>query len=257
MKLVESMHVIKNECITKDIYKMIISGNNVKLMSKPGQFVTIKIDNNDSLILRRPISICEIDQENNCFTIIYRVVGKGTELLTNKKVGDNIDILGPLGNGFNIDNINKNKITVIVGGGIGIPPLYELAKRLKEQNIRIIIILGFNSYADIFYEKEFKQLSETYISTIDGSYGYKGNALDLIDKKNINFDYIYACGPKGMLKAIDDKYRTTKKGYLSLEEKMACGIGACTGCVCKIRGKNEYKRVCKDGPIFALGEIEL
>jgi dihydroorotate dehydrogenase electron transfer subunit len=256
MKLVELMKVIENKALTNDIYKMIIHGKNVKLMNKPGQFVAIKIDD-ESLILRRPISISEIDKKNNYFTIIYRVVGKGTELLINKKPGDNINIFGPLGNGFNIDNINKDKTVLIVGGGIGIPPLYELAKGLKKKNIKVITVLGFNSHQDIFYEKEFKELNETYISTIDGSYGYKGNVIDLIDSKNINFDYIYACGPKGMLKAIDDKYRNIKKGYLSLEEKMACGVGACTGCICKISGKDEYKRVCKDGPIFALGEMEL
>lgn len=257
MKLVESMQVIKNKCLTRDVYKMIISGENVRLMNTPGQFVTIKIDNNDSLILRRPISICEIDKEKNCFTIIYRVVGKGTEILANKKAGDTIDILGPLGNGFSIENIDKNKVVLIAGGGIGIPPLYELSKKLKKKNIKVITVLGFNSCQDIFYEKEFNELNETYISTIDGSYGYKGNVLDLINNKDINFDYIYACGPKGMLKSINNKYQNKKKGYLSLEERMACGIGACTGCVCKVMGKDEYKRVCKDGPIFALGEIEL
>lgn len=256
MSKVEDMKIISNLEIAKDIYELVVQGENVELMKEPGQFVNLKIDSMSHLILRRPISICEIDMLNKQFKMIYRVEGEGTKLLSRKTYGDTLNILGPLGRGYPEFAIENHQTALIIGGGIGIPPLYELTKRLHNRNISVISVLGFSSISDVFYEEEFKKYSEVYISTIDGSYGFLGNVIDLIKTKKLQFDVIYSCGPKAMLKAIQTEYKDHKTGYISVEERMACGIGACYACVCDTN-KNSSVRVCKEGPVFKLDEVIL
>ncbi len=258
MKLIEDMKIVKNCEIAKNIYEMTLTGDNVKLMNQPGQFVNIKITEMSQLILRRPISICEIDQEKKQIKLIYRIKGQGTEILAKKLPGEVINIFGPLGNGYPEYSIKNHETALLVGGGIGVAPLYELAKRLSRRKIKVKSVLGFATMTDVFYEKEFSFYGEVHVATIDGSYNFNGNVLDLIKSKNLQFDVIYGCGPQAMLKAINDEYINLKKGYLSLEERMACGIGACYACVCdKANKSTETVRICKEGPVFKLGEVEI
>jgi len=256
--LTEDMTIISNTKIAKEIYELVVKGMNVELMKEPGQFVNIQIDSISQFILRRPISICEIDEASHQFKMIYRIEGEGTRRLAEKNKGDTINIFGPLGRGFPTFSINHHETALIIGGGIGIAPLYELAKRLSTLKINVITVLGFATQSGVFYEEEFKRYSEVHIATIDGSYGYKGNVLNLIKSKGINFDIIYSCGPTLMLKAIQDAYKHHKRGYVSVEERMACGIGACFACVCEPSDKTIHTlRACKEGPVFALDEVTL
>ena len=188
--------------------------------------------------------------------MIYRAEGEGTKLLSQKDAGEQIEILGPLGTGFDIEEVAANETVLLVGGGIGVPPMYEMAKRLHAKGNKVIAVLGFASTCDVFYEEEFKAYADVHIATMDGSHGFKGNVVELINEKQLNFDWIYGCGPKVMLKAIDEEFGQTKKGYLSFEERMACGIGACYACVCQLNS-GKMARVCKEGPVFKLGEVAL
>lgn len=255
MRLTEVMTIVRNDEIAEDIFDLVITGENTKIMNQPGQFVNIKVNEVSEPILRRPISICEIDKANNKFRMIYRTEGKGTKLLSQKQKGDKIDILGPLGTGFPEFDVKENETALLVGGGIGVPPLYELAKRLHKKGIKVVTVLGFAGKKNVFFEEEFRSHSEVYVATVDGSYGSKGYVTDIIENNNIDFDVIYACGPTPMLKALDLKYKSDKRGYLSFEERMACGIGACYACVCKTNNGG-YSRVCKEGPVFSLGEVK-
>lgn len=238
--------VVSNKKIADKTFQMILKGDTSKI-SKPGQFLNIKIDDGFKYFLRRPISICTY--KANEITIIYKILGKGTEVLAQKTIGDELDILLPLGNGYTIKN--KPKKQILIGGGVGVPPLYELAKKMYSQGITFDVVLGFNTKNDVFYEKEFKKYSDhIYIATMDGSYGYKGNVLDLIKGLELKFDYYYSCGPEKMLEAlIKEKY----VGQLSFEERMGCGFGACMGCSKKT--VNSYKRICKDGPVLESWEV--
>ena len=232
-----------NEQIANLVYKMVLEGD-TSYITKPGQFINIEIK---EFYLRRPISICDYDE--NTITIIYKVVGQGTEKLSQMKEGEMLDILTGLGNGFEAKNSKENPL--LIGGGVGTPPMYGLCKKLIEEGKKPIVVLGFNSKEDIFYEQEFKNLgAKVYISTVDGSYGTKGFVTDII-KTLENYDYYYACGPINMLKAVYEKIET--KGELSLEERMGCGIGACMGCT--INTKTGPKRVCYNGPVFKKEEI--
>lgn len=256
MRKVQKMTIESQREIAQNIFELVLSGNLVQGMLQAGQFVNIKINEVAYPLLRRPISICEINHDLNQFTVIYRAEGEGTKLLSTKKSGEQVDILGPLGTGFEIDEIQETETVVLVGGGIGVPPMYEMAKRLHEKGIKVIAVLGFASKQDVFYEEKFKAYADVFIATMDGSYGFKGNVVELILEKNLSFDWIYGCGPKVMLKAIDEKFGQTKKGYLSFEERMACGIGACYACVCQLNN-GKMARVCKEGPVFKLGEVLL
>lgn len=239
--------VISNEEIADKTYKMVLHGDTSKIKA-PGQFLNIKIDN-EKTFLRRPISINDYD--SNTITIIYKVFGEGTKILSTMKKADTLDILGPLGNGFTVKNTKEKQM--IIGGGVGIPPLYSVAKKLYEQNIKFDVVLGFNSKVDIFLEEMFKSLgAKVYVSTIDGSYGYKGNVLDIIKSENLNVNYYYACGPEKMLHAL---VKEDYQGQLSFEERMGCGFGACMGC--SHVTKTSYKRVCKEGPVFESHEVVL
>ena len=235
--------ITNNEKIAKDIYELTL-----ELDSKcvPGQFININVNRPD-LLLRRPISIS--DYENNRLKVIYRTVGEGTHHLSKISVGSRLDVLEPLGNGF---PLVKGKNVLIVGCGMGVAPMLYLAKELSKDNT-LTIILAYQKKELSYLTHAFDNLGNVIITTDDGSIGYKGNVLEYLKENKINFDTLYACGPMIVLKNLDLKYRDIKEGYLSFESRMACGIGACYGCV--INTKNGLKRVCKDGPIFKLGEV--
>ena len=238
----QSVFEIKtNEKIADGIYKMILSGETDSITA-PGQFINIKLD---SFFLRRPISVCDYDE--NTVTIIYKTVGAGTEKMSTLKSGEKLDVLIGLGNGFDTQKSGDNPL--LIGGGVGTPPMYNLAKKLSENGKNVTVVLGFNSKSDVFYEKEFKALGvNVIITTADGSYGKKGFVTDALPE---NYSYFYACGPLPMLKAVYNKTKTS--GELSFEERMGCGFGACMGCSCKTKYKN--KRICKDGPVLLKEEI--
>lgn len=227
--------VKKNEKIATDTYKMTLDSTT---KHKAGQFVEIKVNNTIAPFLRRPISVSDSNEDG--LTIVYKVFGSGTDILSKVSVGEEISCLEDLGNGF---SLTADSEICLVGGGIGVPPLLLLAKELKKQGKKITTVLGFSTKDDVFYEEELSQYSDVYITTLDGSYGIKGNVLDVM--KDVSFSYYYAVGPTGMLKAIKKTY---PKGQLSLEERMGCGFGACMGC--SIMTKIGPKRVCVDGPVF-------
>lgn len=253
----EMMTVIRQENIAKNIFKLILRGSLVQEMKNPGQFVHLKVGEGIDSLLRRPISICDIDHEKNEFTMIYRSEGKGTSKLASFQEGDQVDVLGPLGNGFPLSETSNGETAILVGGGIGVPPLYQLSKRLKERGVKVIHVLGFQSKDVVFYEKEFSELGETYIATVDGTHGTKGFVTSIIDEKALSFDTLYSCGPTPMLKALEEKF-SHKKGFISLEERMGCGIGACFACVCHTQEDPNgfsYRKICSDGPVFPFGEV--
>lgn len=241
----ENAVILSNTEIAKDIWRMEIKTNLAK-EARPGQFIEISVP---GFYLRRPISICEI--KNESLIIIYKILGQGTEKMTELTSNDLLDIFGPLGNGFPIEDQDK---VLLVGGGVGVPPLYETAKQYRLKGTQVDVVLGFNDKDAIFYKEEFEQLGcNVEIATMDGSFGTKGTVLDAIKANNINTDFISACGPLMMLKALDATYT---KGYISLEARMACGLGACMGCVVKDKEGNSL-RVCKDGPVFKVGKVAL
>ena len=232
-----------NEKLTDSVYKMTLAGDTSGI-ARSGQFVNIQLD---GLYLRRPISVC--DYEEGLLTLIYKVVGKGTEQMSWLEKGTKLDILVGLGNGYFTEFAGDNPL--LIGGGVGVPPLYNLAKTLIKQGKKVTVILGFNTKDEIFYEQEFKNLGATVlVSTVDGSYGVKGFVTDAI-KQVEKYSHVYCCGPEPMLKAIYSA--TTEGGSYSFEERMGCGFGACMGCSCKTKYGN--KRICKDGPVLQKEEI--
>ena len=235
------LDIKENINLTDNVMKMTLSGD-VSDITAPGQFVNIKLD---GLFLRRPISVCDAVGED--LTIIYKVVGKGTEEMAKMKEGK-LDVLTGLGNGY--DTASSGENVLLLGGGVGVPPLYMLCKKLIGEGKKVSVVLGFNNKGEVFYENEFKALgAEVFVTTVDGSYGIKGFVTDAI--AGIDYSYFYTCGPEPMLKAI---YKATEvSGQFSFEERMGCGFGACMGCSCKtVTG---YKRICKDGPVLKKEEI--
>lgn len=232
--------ITQNVSLTENVYEMILSGDTSGITA--GQFVNILID---GLYLRRPISVCDVNE--NELTLVYKVVGKGTEKLSQMKLGE-LDILTGLGNGYDLSLCGEN--AVLIGGGVGIPPLYMLAKELIKKGVKVSVILGFNKKEEIFYYEEFSALgAEVFVTTVDGSFGTKGFVTDVL--KDLTYDYFYTCGPEPMLKAV---YKTSKTGgQFSFEERMGCGFGACMGCSCKTVTGN--KRICKEGPVLKKEEI--
>lgn len=231
-----------NVRLTESVLKMRLSGD-TSAVSAPGQFINIKIE---SLYLRRPISIFDYDAEG--LTIIYKVVGKGTELMSEMKKGVQLDCLVGLGNGFDTSASGENP--VVVGGGVGVPPMYCLAKKLLAEGKNVTAILGFNTADEIFCKEDFEAIGvKTIVTTVDGSVGVKGFVTDALG--SIDYSYFYACGPEPMLKALS--FNTKTSGQLSFEERMGCGFGACMGCSCKTKYGN--KRICKDGPVLVKEEI--
>jgi dihydroorotate dehydrogenase electron transfer subunit len=259
MKRKELCKVISQKEIAEDIYELTISGGFILDIESPGQFVQIKVASSHDPLLRRPISISSYDKDKQQLTMIYRKDGRGTSLLAEKEAGMEIDVLGPLGKGFSVDEASVGETALLVGGGIGVPPLFELSKQLKAKGVKVIHVLGFQTESVVFYEQEFLTNGETYIATVDGTHGTKGFVTDVIEDRGIEFDVLYSCGPLPMLKALEQKF-PNKKVFLSLEERMGCGIGACFACVCKTKDDPEgtaYKKVCSDGPVFRAGEVVL
>lgn len=236
----DNYKILSNEKIAKDVYKMILEGD-TQYITAPGQFINIKL--NDKF-LRRPISVCDCD--DSTITIIYKVVGSGTEYMSTLEEGEILDILTGLGNGY---DISKSTKPLLIGGGVGVPPLYMLAKKLIDAGQRPVVILGFNTKDEIFYEDEFKSIGcDVRVTTVDGSYGIKGFVTDAFPD---DYDYFYTCGPMPMFRAIERVAVTS--GQYSFEERMGCGFGACMGCSCKT--KYGSKRICKDGPVLEREEI--
>lgn len=239
----QSLFTVKeNKKIAKNTYLMVLEGDTTDI-TQSGRFVNLKID---GFFLRRPISVC--DFEENSLTLIYKVVGKGTDVMANAKPGTVFDLLTGLGNGYDCEK--SGAFPLLVGGGAGVPPLYNLCKRLLAQGKKPTVILGFNAKDEIFFEKEFKNLgASVLVTTADGSYGVKGFVTDAFDQ--VDYTYIYTCGPEPMLRSVYNKSKTS--GQFSFEERMGCGFGACMGCSCKTLYGN--KRICKDGPILEKEEI--
>ena len=235
--------VLENKKIAKDVFLMVLEGD-TQYITAPGQFINILVE---GFYLRRPISMCDWDDKT--ITIIYKVVGKGTEAMAEMLPGKKLDILTGLGNGFTAKEGSEKPL--VIGGGVGAPPMYGVAKHLIEKGAKPTVILGFTSKDDVFYEEEFKALGcEVYVTTNDGSYGTKGFVTDVI--KNLEgYDYFYTCGPLPMLKAV--AMGTECSGQLSFEERMGCGFGGCMGCSCKTLTGN--KRICTEGPVLLKEEI--
>lgn len=255
----ESVTVLSQECLAEGIFSMWIHTEAAK-EAKPGQFISM-YTNDGSKLLPRPISICEIDKEKEKLRVVYRVTGEetGTEQFSQMREGDTFSVIGPLGNGFPYEKA-EGKHVFLMGGGIGVPPVLELAKQMRCEKEQIIV--GYRD-AHTFLKDEFEKNGEVYISTEDGSIGTKGNVMDAVRENSLEADIIFACGPAPMLRAIK-KYAEERdiECYISLEERMACGIGACLGCVCQSKEKDAHsnvhnKRICKDGPVFLSTEVEI
>ncbi|WP_304413180.1 dihydroorotate dehydrogenase electron transfer subunit [Paucisalibacillus sp. EB02] len=247
----DKMKIVSTRCIAKDTIEMVLENQFISGIAVPGQFLHIQVGKH---ILRRPISIADCNKELNQITILFKINGVGTDELANYQQGEYLDVLGPLGNGFTTDGESKSTV-LLIGGGIGVPPLYYLGKTLKENGINIVTILGFQQKDNVFYEQQFQELGETFIVTDNGSYGHKGFVTDVIDQVG-RFDCYYSCGPIPMLKALTAKLKG-KKGFISLEERMGCGIGACFACVLPTKDGTSYKKICKDGPVFQAEEVTL
>ena len=255
--------LIKKEEIIKDIYKFSVKAPEIVENSKPGNFIEIRITEGIDPFLRRPISIYNLDKENGILEFIFQVRGKGTEILSKKEEGADVDIIGPLGHGT--FKFEKYKNIAVIGGGIGIFPLYELSKEAKQNNVKVNCYLGFRNKDFVMLEKEFEEVTDNLtITTDDGTYKEKGFAIDYLikDMENEKYECIYACGPLPMLKAIQ-KYANENNidCQISLEEKMACGLGVCLGCAVKTakspKDAPEYWHVCKGGPVFQAKDVEI
>jgi dihydroorotate dehydrogenase electron transfer subunit len=234
--------ILSNRALTDSVYKMVLEGD-TSAITAAGQFVNIRLE---GMFLRRPISVCDYDEK--CLTIVYKVVGKGTEAMSKMTPGTELDILTGLGNGYDLSLSGDRP--VLLGGGVGVPPMYNLAKKLSDEGKKVSVILGFNTKSEIFYEEEFKKLGcDVTVTTVDGSYGTKGFVTTALE--GMDYTYFYTCGPEPMLKAVYKASLTS--GQMSFEERMGCGFGACMGCSCKTL--TGYKRVCKDGPVMKKEEI--
>lgn len=236
------------------VFSLWLDAPDIAEQAQAGQFVSIYCNDNDKL-LPRPISICEIDRANGRMRFVYRVVGKGTDEFSKLVAGDHIEVLGPLGNGFPIEGDNP----ILIGGGIGVPPMLELAKQFSS---KVTIVLGYRD-SNMFLKDEFEKYGTVVIATDDGSVGTKGNVVDALRENNLTGDVIFSCGPTPMLRGVKSfGLENDIRVYLSMEERMACGVGACLGCVCQStqiddHSKVKNKRVCKDGPVFLSTDVEL
>lgn len=250
--------VVQMKQLEDAIYDITIKEEEMAAAARAGQFLSLYLQD-ESRLLPRPISICGIDKEEGTIRMVFRIAGEGTRQLSDLRAGDTVEVLGPLGNGF-FDT--EDRVSMVIGGGIGIPPMLCLAKKLHAEGKKVIAVLGYRD-AKNFLAQEFEKVAEVVIATEDGSVGVKGNVLDAIREKRLRADTIYSCGPTPMLRGV--KAFAAEAGIpaqISLEEKMACGIGACLACVCKSKEKDAHsnvnnKRICKDGPVFFAQEVEL
>lgn len=259
-KYEEIVTVLSQRSLGNDIYDLVLQTKDIARAAKAGQFVSV-YSNDKSKLLPRPISLCGIDREKGTLRLVYRVTGQGTgtEEFSRLKEGDTVKLLGPLGNGFTVESGKK---AFLIGGGIGVPPMLQLAKEMKAAGENLQVVMGYRN-ADTFLLDEFEAVAETFVATEDGSLGTKGNVIDAIKNEKLNADVIYACGPTPMLRALKNYAEENNMVcYISMEERMACGIGACLACVCKSRNKDAHsnvnnKRICKEGPVFNAKEVEL
>lgn len=260
--LEEAMTLVAQKNLAPQIFEMTLQGELVKEMNRPGQFLDLRVPSAE-LLLRRPISLAEIDQSRGCCKLIYRVEGAGTEIFSKMTVGEKIEVMGPLGNGFDIDQVSNGETAFVIGGGIGTPPMYELSKKLSDKGVRVIQLFGFASKDVVFYEEKFQKLGITRIATDDGTYASHGHVGLLIDQAIADFgqpDAVYACGSNGLLKAVDHKFDDHPKAYISMEARMACAVGACYACVVHVKDDDTatgYVKVCDQGPIFETGKLVL
>ena len=252
-KIKMTANIIRQDNIATDIYSMVIEAKDIAKEAKPGQFINV-YSADGSKLLPRPISICEIDREAGTLRIVYRIAGEGTREFSMLTAGHTVDVMGPLGNGFTLEG----KKAILIGGGIGIPPMLQLAKELQ---IEKSIVLGYRD--EEFLSEEFKPYGNVYMSSDSGTIGVKGTVMDAIKEYGIEGDIIFACGPTPMLRAIASyALENNIVAQISMEEKMACGVGACLACVCQSKEVDHHsnvhnKRICKDGPVFYAGEVEL
>ncbi|WP_272445597.1 dihydroorotate dehydrogenase electron transfer subunit [Aquibacillus salsiterrae] len=247
--------VVTRQSIARDTVELTLHGFKDINQIKPGQFIHINVGSESNHMLRRPISIADVDQTTGTIVIIFKIIGAGTDLLSKVSVGERLDVLIPCGTGYPIDQISVNH-ALVIGGGIGVPPLYYLAKQLVARGVRVTSIIGFQTKDAVFYESNFAQLGDCYVVTDDGSYGHKGYVTSIIDKYSIDyFDYFFSCGPTGMLRAVSNQLQD-HNGFISIEQRMGCGIGACYACVVPTNDDtNGFKKICKDGPVFRANEV--
>lgn len=244
------MTVAENACIARDTWKMVMTGEQITGGMKAGQFINLQIEGKT---LRRPISVSSFDGGKTTVTIIYKIVGEGTKKMSLMKAGESLDVLGPLGNGFPVEKAGS---ALLIGGGAGVAPLIQLAGDLIKEGCEVKAVLGYPSAADIYGVDELKEAgAAVYVSTDDGSGGFHGNVMELIAAEGLDAEVVYACGPVPMLKGVEGRF---DRGYISLDIRMACGMGACMACVVKDRkNPDKYYRVCKEGPVFGIGQVEL
>jgi dihydroorotate dehydrogenase electron transfer subunit len=256
-KYKEQAVVLSQEQIAGQIFSMWLQTEKIAAAAVPGQFISV-YSNDSGRMLPRPISICETDKENGKLRIVYRVAGKGTEEFSGCTAGDHLEVLGPLGNGFPLERCTEGRKAFLIGGGIGIPPMVQLGKELRGE---VQTVVGYRD--ELFLTEELKKNGALYLATEDGSAGTKGNVIDCIRENALQADVIYACGPTPMLRAL--KAYAQENGiecWISMEERMACGIGACLACVCKSKEVDDHskvhnKRICKEGPVFNALDVEL
>ena len=252
----EIMKVVSQKEIAPAIFELVLQGEMVEAM-KAGQFLHLRVPD-DAHLLRRPISISSIDKATKQCRLIYRVEGAGTAIFSSLKTGDSIDVMGPQGNGFDLSMLDNHSKVLLVGGGIGVPPLLEVAKQLDERGVDVTTVLGFATKDAVILEDELAQYSKVFVTTDDGSYGIKGNVSVVINEFDNEFDAIYSCGAPGMMKYINQTFYDHPRAYLSLESRMACGMGACYACVLKVPDSETVsQRVCEDGPVFKIGTVVL
>lgn len=247
----EIMSILTHSQIALHTYEMVLKNAYISQKAVPGQFIHILVPGHT---LRRPISIADVDRHRETVTIVYKVVGSGTKQLATYKSGMTLNVLGPNGNGFNLDDIQSSTI-LLIGGGVGVPPLHFLGKTLVERGIYIKSILGFQSADEVFYEQSFQRFGQTIIVTNDGSDGERGLVTDMTDHVG-HFDSYYSCGPLPMLQAVTHQL-DHKPGFISLEERMGCGVGACFACILPTKQYEGYKKICQDGPVFSVKEVNI
>ena len=252
----ETMKVVSQQEIAPAIFELLLQGEMVEAM-KAGQFLHLRVPD-DAHLLRRPISISSIDKANKQCRLIYRIEGSGTAIFSTLKTGDSLDVMGPQGNGFDLSDLEQHSRVLLVGGGIGVPPLLEVAKQLHERGVDVTTVLGFATKDAVILEDELAEFGQVFVTTDDGSYRTQGNVSVVIDEFDTEFDAIYSCGAPGMMKYINQTFYDHPRAYLSLESRMACGMGACYACVLKVpESETISQRVCEDGPVFKTGTVVL
>lgn len=251
MKQRHKMKIVAVETIAKETIEMTLYHPEISKQAVPGQFLHLLVP---GFTLRRPISIAKVDEGKGTVTILFKIVGEGTNALAAFHSEMTVDALGPNGNGFCVEDVEAGQRVLLIGGGIGVPPIYHLARRLAEKGVELVAVLGFQSKDYVFYEEAFKDLAETYVVTNDGSYGHQGFVTDVFSEVG-KFNQYFSCGPLPMLRAVTTELRDTP-GKVSLEERMGCGVGACMACVLPTVD-NSYKKICSDGPVFSAQEVVL